>query len=152
MVVLTAGTLRNVQHVVSSTHTGFPALCKGILCHAAQMGRFLEDKCEPASFLSTGRARPCLNSTGCARQHDQSTSNFSPQYRMFFYHTGTKIQSYGLFWRDGFFLPHCDEITVLCCFAEACPSLGTAGEQRKSRTCPRMGHLLNLDQTHFMQC
>lgn len=67
-----------------------------------------------------------------------------------FYHTGTKIQSYGLFWRDGFFLPHCHKITVLCCFAEGCPSLGTAGEQRKSRTCPRMGHLLNLDQSHFM--
>lgn len=87
MMVLTAW---NAQHIVSSTHAGFPARHKGTLCHAAEMGSFLEDKCEPTLCLST-RARLYLNTTGHAKQ-------LQSLVQAVFYHTGTKIQSYCLFW------------------------------------------------------
>ena len=94
-------------------------LHKGTLCHTAEMGTFLEDKCEPAMCLRTTRARVYFKSSDRARQCDQSTSNFSPQYRMLssmpgqkynlmvfsggmgdFYHAATNLQSYALLQRD----------------------------------------------------
>lgn len=97
--VLTARTLWNAQHV-SSTHAVFSALNKGILCQAAQTGRFLEDKCEPTLCFST-RAILYLS-----RQQDQTTSNFHPQYRMFFTTLAQKIQSNALLERDALLQGH----------------------------------------------